>query len=108
MLPIGVAFTVQKPFQLIYADNTEHDQVDITLDVEENITLILQFDPNFVDDSFSQTVESSIEVVYKDHPNMDNIPLTGDVYYPNLEFETMEVGNNFMQKVLQPKNANRV
>ncbi|XP_057292027.1 hydrocephalus-inducing protein-like [Hydractinia symbiolongicarpus] len=91
MLPIGVVFTVQKPFQLIYADNTEHDQVDITLDVEENITLILQFDPNFVDDSFSRTVESSIEVVYKDHPNMDNILLTGDVYYPNLEFETMEI-----------------
>ena len=94
ILPLNTTIKVHYPFQLLLntgdesLSTEESSQLDLTLEINEQITLLLQFDPSFVTDSFSKTALSKLEVIYKDHPNTDNVVLTGDVYYPNLDFES--------------------
>ena len=95
LLSLRTTIQVQYPFQLLLHEEggdssttaAEVSQLDLTLDQDEEKVLHVQFDPCFVDDEYSRKAESCLTVQYKDHPSSDSITLSGNVFYPNLEFE---------------------
>lgn len=69
-------------------EGVETDQMEVLVDVNSSIDLLIQFDPDFEDNKYMRTAESKLEVIYHDHPSTDEVCLSGDVYYPNLKFES--------------------
>lgn len=69
----------------------ETRETQIFVDVNSSVVLLIQFDPDFEDNKYLRTAESKLEVIYRDHPSTDEVWLSGDVYYPNLKFETENV-----------------
>ena len=94
MLPLSIVLKLEHPFSFDLI-NPEHESsngmFNTVLEIGENLDLFIQFDPSFVEDNISQSVESKLKVRYINHPNTDAITLKGDVFYPNLTFESQEV-----------------
>eukprot|EP00794_Sanderia_malayensis_P018879 gene18879-20779_t len=88
-LPLRMLLNVEYPFQLLQHENSaETTQMTLNLGVNDSLPIIVQFDPEYKDDSFCRSASSDLEITYEDHSNKDIIELKGDVYYPNLTFET--------------------
>ena len=94
MLPLNIALKLEHPFSFDLI-NPEHKSSDgmfnTVLEIGENLDLFIQFDPSVVEDNISQSVESKLKVCHVNHPNTDEITLKGDIFYPNLTFESQEV-----------------
>ena len=94
MLPLSIVLKLEHPFSFDLI-NPEHESsngmFNTVLEIGENLDLFIQFDPTFVEDNISRSVESKLKVRYINHPNTDAITLKGDVFYPNLTFESQEV-----------------
>ena len=94
MLPLSIILKVEHPFSfdLINPENESSDGMfNTVLEIGEKLDLFVQFNPSFVEDSISRSVESKLKVRYVNHPNTDEITLKGDVFYPNLTFESQKV-----------------
>ena len=94
MLPLSIVLKLEHPFSFDLI-NPEHESsngmFNTVLEIGENLDLFIQFDPSFVEDNISRSVESKLKVRYINHPNTDAITLKADVFYPNLTFESQEV-----------------
>jgi len=53
--------------------------------------VIVEFDPLYCDDKCTHVVDKTIEIVYRRHPHREHVKLTGDIAFPNISFETMDV-----------------
>ncbi len=53
--------------------------------------LTVDFDPLYKDNKQSHLIESNLSIIYRGHPQKDNLKLTGDIIFPNLEFETKNI-----------------
>lgn len=63
----------------------------IKLEVNEEKNLLVKFDPSYRNDLNNWVAEEVLSVKYVEHPQVDNLSLRGEVHYPNLSFEMMEV-----------------
>ncbi|CAH7062215.1 Hydin [Phodopus roborovskii] len=63
----------------------------IKLEVNEEKNLLVKFDPSYRNDLNNWVAEEVLSVKYVEHPQVDNLCLRGEVHYPNLSFEMMEV-----------------
>ena len=51
----------------------------------------VEFDPLYCDDKRTHVVDKTIEIVYRRHPHREQVKLKGDIAFPNIAFETMDV-----------------
>lgn len=63
----------------------------IKLEVDEEKKLLVKFDPFYRNDLNNWVAEEMLSIKYMEHPQVDSLILHGEVHYPNLSFELMEV-----------------
>uniref|UniRef100_A0A7S2QVW6 MSP domain-containing protein n=2 Tax=Triparma pacifica TaxID=91992 RepID=A0A7S2QVW6_9STRA len=78
-LPLHFVLKAQIPYTI--------DQWEHSLAPQESATINVDFDPGYKADRQSHIAESALTAVYKGHPQRDNIKLTGEINFPNLDFE---------------------
>ncbi|KAF7242755.1 hypothetical protein EYD10_10907 [Varanus komodoensis] len=92
-LPLNIILTLQEPFALC---DTNHEMLPapsepLTMDVGEIHHLYIRFDPLYRDDLYSRVAEEVLTIRYLEHPQVDHIHLCGEVHFPNLHFQTMDL-----------------
>ena len=78
-LPLEFILRTAEPFSI--------DSYEFKLMPNETSTVNVTFDPGYRDDRVSHVAEGKLTAVYREHPNKDNIPLIGEINFPNLEFD---------------------
>lgn len=63
----------------------------IKLEIDEEKNLLVKFDPTHKCDLNNWVAEEILAIRYLEHPQVDNLNLRGEVHYPNLSFETMDL-----------------
>lgn len=53
--------------------------------------MLVKFDPSYRNDLNNWVAEEILAIKYVEHPQVDRLSLRGEVNYPNLSFETMEL-----------------
>lgn len=53
--------------------------------------MLVKFDPSYRNDLNNWVAEEILAIKYMEHPQVDSLHLRGEVNYPNLSFETMEL-----------------
>ncbi|KAK3085440.1 hypothetical protein FSP39_003318 [Pinctada imbricata] len=86
-LPLTTVLQLKKPFQIILDDRSEVSETEVHLEIGQEYTLTIQFDPAYKEDLHIRTIDEVLHVNYKEHPHVDYIALRGEVYFPNLDFE---------------------
>lgn len=61
------------------------------MDVGGEKSLLVKFDPSYRNDLNNWVAEEVLAIKYMEHPQVDSLSLRGEVHYPNLCFEQMEV-----------------
>jgi len=64
---------------------------EYTLNPEETLVLTVDFDPLYRDDLVSCVLEKPILIQYRGHAQRDSVKLVGEIIFPNIKFETMNV-----------------
>ncbi|XP_053127193.1 hydrocephalus-inducing protein homolog isoform X2 [Hemicordylus capensis] len=88
-----VLLSLQEPFALC---DTDHEMLPapdqpLLMDVGEMYHLCIRFDPLYRDDLCSRVAEDLLTMRYLEHPHVDHISLRGEVHFPNLHFQTMDL-----------------
>ncbi|XP_048371298.1 hydrocephalus-inducing protein homolog [Sphaerodactylus townsendi] len=92
-LPVNILLSLQYPFLLC---NSQQQCLPapckpIPVDVNGEQHLCIGFDPTYRDDLYNRVAEEVLTVRYLEHPHMDQVNLRGEVRFPNLDFETMDL-----------------
>ncbi|KAK7830399.1 hypothetical protein U0070_018907 [Myodes glareolus] len=92
-LPVNVLLSTTGPFFICETDKSllPATPQPIKLEVNEEKNLLVKFDPSYRNDLNNWVAEEVLSVKYVEHPQVDNLSLRGEVHYPNLSFEMMEV-----------------
>ncbi|XP_044289866.1 hydrocephalus-inducing protein homolog [Varanus komodoensis] len=92
-LPLNIILTLQEPFALYNREQSPvpRDTQPLTMDVGEIHHLYIRFDPLYRDDLYSRVAEEVLTIRYLEHPQVDHIHLCGEVHFPNLHFQTMDL-----------------
>ncbi|KAM6223795.1 hydrocephalus-inducing protein homolog [Rhynchocyon petersi] len=92
-LPLNVLFSTKEPFSVCETDKSliPTDPEPIKLEVDEEKNLLVKFDPFYQNDLNSWVAEETLAIKYMEHPQINSLSLIGEVCYPNLSFETMEL-----------------
>ncbi|XP_074055255.1 hydrocephalus-inducing protein homolog isoform X3 [Macrotis lagotis] len=92
-LPIQVLFSTKKPFFLCDLDHSSLNEpcgpFELAVGAEKKI--LIKFDPCIRHDLNQWVSEEVLAIKYIEHPQVDYLSLRGEVHFPNLSFETMEV-----------------
>ncbi|KAG2469945.1 HYDIN protein, partial [Polypterus senegalus] len=94
VLELSMILTVTEPYSICC---TEEDNVvlslskTVTLEVDQELHLLIQFDPTFFKDKYSWETDESLTIMYADHPQKDYVSIHGEVHFPNLHFSSLEV-----------------
>ncbi|XP_036044752.1 LOW QUALITY PROTEIN: hydrocephalus-inducing protein homolog [Onychomys torridus] len=92
-LPVNMLLTTTGPFFMCETDKSllPATPKPIKLEVNEEKSLLVKFDPSYRNDLNNWVAEEMLSIKYVEHPQVDNLCLRGEVHYPNLSFEMMEV-----------------
>ncbi|XP_062997557.1 hydrocephalus-inducing protein homolog [Elgaria multicarinata webbii] len=92
-LPLNIRLSLQEPFALCDTDHEILPAPDepLTLDVGEMHHLCIRFDPLYREDLYNRVSEEVLTMCYLEHPHVDHILLHGEVHFPNLHFQTMDL-----------------
>ncbi|XP_071959113.1 hydrocephalus-inducing protein homolog isoform X2 [Antedon mediterranea] len=90
-LPLTTVIHLEYPFHLINTNGEQVSTMEIAVGVGEHHKLTVQFDPAYEEDSHSRLTEKVLTVSYLEHPHVDYISLRGEVFFPNLTFDKMDV-----------------
>uniref|UniRef100_A0A8C8TUT7 HYDIN, axonemal central pair apparatus protein n=1 Tax=Peromyscus maniculatus bairdii TaxID=230844 RepID=A0A8C8TUT7_PERMB len=92
-LPVNMLLTTTGPFFMCENDKSllPATPKPIKLEVNEEKSLLVKFDPSYRNDLNNWVAEEMLSIKYIEHPQVDNLSLRGEVHYPNLSFEMMEV-----------------
>ncbi|XP_069312434.1 hydrocephalus-inducing protein homolog [Eulemur rufifrons] len=92
-LPVNMLLSISGPFFVCKTDKSPLPAVPepIKLDIDEEKNLLIKFDPFYRTDLNNWVAEEILEIKYVEHPQVDSLNLHGEVHYPNLSFETMEL-----------------
>ncbi|KAG8143780.1 hypothetical protein E2320_000954, partial [Naja naja] len=92
-LPLRVVLSLQEPFALCDAN---HKKIPVPgqplkMDIGEIHHLSVRFNPVYRDDLCSRVSEEVLILRYLEHPHVDYVDLRGEVHFPNLHFQTMDL-----------------
>ncbi|EMP25540.1 Hydrocephalus-inducing protein like protein [Chelonia mydas] len=92
-LPLSVLLSLQAPFFLCDTDQqTLPAEVQPrTLETGEEQHLSIRFDPSYRKDLNTRVAEEVLTIRYLEHPHEDQVTLRGEVHFPNLHFQTMDL-----------------
>ncbi|XP_021488188.2 hydrocephalus-inducing protein homolog [Meriones unguiculatus] len=92
-LPVNILLSTTVPFFICETDKSPLPATPkpIKLEVHEEKNLLVKFDPSYKNDLNNWVAEEALSVKYVEHPQEDSLKLRGEVHYPNLSFEMMEV-----------------
>ncbi|XP_006878929.1 PREDICTED: hydrocephalus-inducing protein homolog [Elephantulus edwardii] len=92
-LPLNMLLSTNGPFFVCETDKSLllTDSKPLRLEVGEEKSLLVKFDPSYRNDLNNWVAEELLAVKYVEHPQVDSLSLVGEVCYPNLSFETMEL-----------------
>ncbi|XP_042823900.1 hydrocephalus-inducing protein homolog isoform X5 [Panthera tigris] len=92
-LPVNVLLSTSRPFCICETDKSPlpltPEPIKLEIDGEKN--LLVKFDPSYRNDLNNWVAEEILAIKYVEHPQVDSLRLRGEVNYPNLSFETMEL-----------------
>ncbi|XP_044515296.1 hydrocephalus-inducing protein homolog [Gracilinanus agilis] len=92
-LPVRVILSTREPFYLCDTDKSILFQPcgPVEMAVGEEKELLIKFDPFMRNDLNQWVAEEVLSIKYLEHPQVDQMSLRGEVHFPNLTFETMEL-----------------
>ncbi|XP_054435188.1 hydrocephalus-inducing protein homolog [Pteronotus mesoamericanus] len=92
-LPVNVLLSTSRPFFICETDKSllPLTPEPIKLEIGEEKSLLIKFDPFHRHDLNNWVAEETLAIQYLEHPQVDSLTLRGEVHYPNLSFETMEL-----------------
>ncbi|XP_067402985.1 hydrocephalus-inducing protein homolog isoform X1 [Emydura macquarii macquarii] len=93
-LPLNVILSLQEPFFLCDRDQQilpAEAQQPMTLETGEEQHLSIRFDPAYRKDLNNRIAEEVLTIRYLEHPHEDHVILRGEVHFPNLHFQTMNL-----------------
>uniref|UniRef100_F6WJJ0 HYDIN axonemal central pair apparatus protein n=1 Tax=Monodelphis domestica TaxID=13616 RepID=F6WJJ0_MONDO len=92
-LPVRVILSTREPFYLCDVDKSILFQPcgPMEMAVGEEKKLLVKFDPFMRNDLNQWVAEEVLAIKYLEHPQVDQMSLRGEVHFPNLTFETMEL-----------------
>ncbi|XP_058135740.1 hydrocephalus-inducing protein homolog isoform X1 [Dasypus novemcinctus] len=92
-LPVNVLLSTAGPFFICETDKSLLPLVPepIKLEINGEKKLLVKFDPSYRNDLNNWVAEEILAIKYVEHPQVDSLNLRGEVLYPNLSFETMEL-----------------
>ncbi|XP_072492710.1 hydrocephalus-inducing protein homolog isoform X2 [Notamacropus eugenii] len=92
-LPVRMLLSTKEPFYLCELDGSPLYQscgpLEMAVGAEKK--LLIKFDPRIRSDLNQWVSEEVLAIKYLEHPQVDYMSLRGEVHFPNLTFETMEV-----------------
>jgi hydrocephalus-inducing protein len=78
-LPLEFGLKTTLPFSI--------DQFEFVLQPGESTSVNVTFNPGYRDDRISHIAEATLIFTYRNHPQKDIVPLTGEIHFPNLLFD---------------------
>ncbi|XP_051830566.1 hydrocephalus-inducing protein homolog [Antechinus flavipes] len=92
-LPVRAILTTKEPFYLCDLSHSLLPQPygPMEMEVGTEKKLMIKFDPCIRSDLNQWVAEEVLSIKYLEHPQVDYVNLRGEVHFPNLTFETMEV-----------------
>ncbi|KAL8194574.1 UNVERIFIED_CONTAM: hypothetical protein K2H54_025118, partial [Gekko kuhli] len=92
-LPLNVLLSVQDPFFLCDSEcqTLPMPYQPIPIDIDREHRLCVGFDPTYRDDLYNRVSEEVLIIRYLEHPHVDQVKLRGEVRFPNLDFQTMDL-----------------
>ncbi|XP_075796761.1 hydrocephalus-inducing protein homolog isoform X3 [Pelodiscus sinensis] len=92
-LPLTILLSVQAPFVLCDTDQQTlpADAQPRTLGTGEEQRVSIRFDPFYRKDLNTRVAEGVLTIQYLEHPHEDQVTLRGEVHFPNLHFQTMDL-----------------
>ncbi|XP_021570831.1 hydrocephalus-inducing protein homolog, partial [Carlito syrichta] len=92
-LPVNLLLSTTGPFFICETDKSLLPAAPepIKLEIDEEKNLLIKFDPFYRNDLNNWVAEEILAIKYVEHPQVDSLNLRGEVHYPNLSFETMEL-----------------
>ncbi|CAH1779299.1 unnamed protein product [Owenia fusiformis] len=91
-LPLSLRLQLKYPFSLVDQDGmATTNEMLVSMKEGDVRTVTIEFDPAYKSDAHIRTIDEVLNVTYDEHPHVDYIALRGEVYFPNLEFEKMDV-----------------
>uniref|UniRef100_A0A2K6KCF4 HYDIN axonemal central pair apparatus protein n=1 Tax=Rhinopithecus bieti TaxID=61621 RepID=A0A2K6KCF4_RHIBE len=92
-LPVNLLLSTSGPFFICETDKSllPATPEPIKLEIDEEKNLLIKFDPSYRNDLNNWVAEEILAIKYVEHPQIDSLDLRGEVHYPNLSFETMEL-----------------
>ncbi|NXU58594.1 HYDIN protein, partial [Turnix velox] len=92
-LPFSVLLALEHPFIICNADRQPlpADVEPAKLEVGEELHLSIRFNPAYEEDLRIRVVEKVLKIQFLEHPLEEQITVRGEVYFPNLHIQTMDV-----------------
>ncbi|XP_060537492.1 hydrocephalus-inducing protein homolog isoform X5 [Pantherophis guttatus] len=92
-LPLRVVLSLQEPFALCDANHKmiPAPEQPLKMDIGGIHHLSVRFNPFYRDDLCSRVSEEVLVLRYLEHPHVDYVDLRGEVHFPNLHFQTMDL-----------------
>lgn len=61
------------------------------VEIGEELHLSVGFNPAYEEDWVIRVVEKALKIQFLEHPHEEQVTVRGEVYFPNLQFQTMAV-----------------
>ncbi|XP_053771126.1 hydrocephalus-inducing protein homolog isoform X8 [Desmodus rotundus] len=92
-LPVNALLSTSRPFFVCETDKSPLPLTPepIKLEIGEEKSLLVKFDPSYRHDLNNWVAEETLAIKYLEHPQVDSLKLRGEVHFPNLSFQTMEL-----------------
>ncbi|XP_032925482.1 hydrocephalus-inducing protein homolog isoform X2 [Catharus ustulatus] len=92
-LPFSIVLDLEQPFQICNVDRQPlpAGSKPVVLDVGEELHLCIQFNPAYEKGLNSWVAERVLRMHFLEHPHEEQITVRGEVFFPNLHFQTKAV-----------------
>ncbi|NXG37545.1 HYDIN protein, partial [Dromaius novaehollandiae] len=90
-LPVSVILSIEQPFSLCDVDHQPIcvDGQAIKLEIGEELHLSIRFNPAFHEGLDIWVAKAALIIQFVEHSHEEHVALRGEVYFPNLHFQTM-------------------
>ncbi|KAM6409238.1 hydrocephalus-inducing protein homolog [Rhynochetos jubatus] len=92
-LPLSIVLALEQPFSICDADQQPlpADVQPVKLEVGEELHLSVRFNPAYEEDLSIRVAEKALKIQFLEHPHEEQVTVRGEVYFPNLRIQTMDV-----------------
>ncbi|XP_067158936.1 hydrocephalus-inducing protein homolog [Apteryx mantelli] len=90
-LPVSIILSLEQPFSLCDVDQQPIcvDGQAIKLEIGEELHLSIRFNPAFHEGLDIWVAKAALMIRFVEHSHEEHVALRGEVYFPNLHFQTM-------------------